>query len=88
MKYKKHYPNFTDPLNSSDEAQGNAALCGQPKAIVLNLWRDNDLDEEVICLRCRNIAYIDCLGTGIMGAFQTGMPCYCDYGTVRELIKE
>jgi hypothetical protein len=85
VKYKEHYPNFTHPLDTSDEAQGDMALCGQPAGIVLNMWRDNDLDEEVICVKCRKKACPDCLGTGILGANQVGLYCPCDYGSVREL---
>lgn len=85
MNYKEHYPDSTNVLDASDEAQGKQALCGQKSAIVLNLWRDNDLDEDVICKKCRNKACPDCFGTGIMGGRQTGIYCQCDYGTVAEL---
>lgn len=88
LSYKEHYPNHTDLLDASDNAQGRKALCGQPKAIVLNMHRDNDLDEEIICSKCRNKACPDCFGTGIMGGKSAGIYCSCNYGTVREFNNE
>lgn len=85
--YKEHYPNFTNLLDADDASQGKKALCGQRNGIVLNLWRDNDMDEEVICRKCRNKACHDCFGTGIMGGGQAGICCSCDYGTLLELKK-
>lgn len=82
---KEHYPHYTDPFNPSDEAQGELTLCRLKEGIIINLWRDNDLDEEFICKKCRIKACKDCFGTGIIGGGQCGIYCSCDYGSVAEL---
>lgn len=84
--YKEHYPDRTDLFNQDDEAQGQLALCGQKNGILLNLWRDNDLDEEVICKKCRLKACSDCFGTGIVSNYKSESYCSCVYATVAKSI--